>query len=515
VLLHEFMLKAARDTPDRPAVVESGPEGLAATSYRQLETRVRHHAASLRELGIGVGDRVVLESDTSASAIAVFLACSTVGAAFVPVSPDTPDERLGTIVHIAQPALHLRAGERARDLPAAVGTARFDRDQLTVDRLPATRRPHRRTVTGTDTAYIIFTSGTTGRPKGVVMSHRGVVSFYQGMMAERIVGPDDRVASTSPLQFDFSLLDIGLALGSGATLVPVPRSVLVFPRMFLQLLIDARVTHVDGVPSIWRPVLRHEPDGLAALPELRSILFCGEPFPLAELRQIQRSLPGRRIVNCYGATESMAASFRDVPDPLPEHVENLSIGTGHAGAEMLLFDAEGRLVDEPGVPGEIHLYSPALFTGYWNDPETTRRTLVPDPLAPASGRVVLRTGDLAHRDENGELYFRGRVDSQVQIRGNRVELAEVERRIQEYRGVLAAAALALPEPDGELALHAFVVTAPGEPPLDEAALAAFCKQTLNSYMVPSQLHAVDRLPVTAHGKTDRKALAARYAATPA
>ncbi|HZG04702.1 MAG TPA: AMP-binding protein [Streptomyces sp.] len=511
--LHEFMLAAAGTTPDRPAVVEFAGNGdVRVTPYRRLAHLVHEYAAGLDELGLDIGDRVVLESDTSAHAIAALLACSSLGLPFIPVSPETPDQRLRTILAAAEPALYLRAAGLSRDaLTERPADGRFGPDGLTVERRPAPRVRHRRELTGTDTAYVIFTSGTTGRPKGVVMSHRAVLSFYRGMLHHGIVTDQDRVATTSPLQFDFSLLDIGLALGSGAAVVPVPRTLLRWPSRFLRVLRDTGATQVNGVPSIWRQALRHLPDELARLEAVRGVLFCGEEFPLPELRRLQQLLPHARLVNCYGATESMACSFTDVPNPLTEDVERLSIGFAHPGAEMTVIDAQGRPVEEPGVTGEIHLRSPALFTGYWDDPAATRAALVPDPLDPRSGQVVFRTGDLACRGEHGELYFCGRVDSQVQIRGNRVELGEVERRLLEFPGVTAATALVLRPPSGEAELAAFVVFGPGARVAGEAELAGFCRQALPGYMVPQTTFAVDGLPVTANGKVDRAALTAQAA----
>ncbi|MFR9800516.1 AMP-binding protein [Streptomyces sp. MS06] len=508
--MHDFMLAWARVTPDGPAVVEEGADGEPAVlTYRQLEQRVHDYVSVLDGLGLDHEDRVILDSDTSASAIAMFLACSVLSLTFVPVSPETPRRRLLTIVETTRPALYVQAADGQRTgLPEDVGTGRFGPEGLVVERPPLPRVRHRREPVGTDTAYIIFTSGTTGRPKGVVMSHRGVVSFYRGMLQHAIVGNHDRVATTSPLQFDFSLLDIGLALGSGAAVVPVPRDTLRWPRRFVRFLQDMEVTQVDGVPSIWRSALRHEADGLAALRKLRGVLFCGEDFPFPELRRLQHLLPQARLVNCYGATESMACSFTDVPNPLPDGQEKLSIGFAHPGAEMTLVDESGRVVTEPGVQGEIHLRTPALFTGYWDDPEATRRARVPDPLNPRSGQPVLRTGDLAYRGEGGEMYFCGRVDSQVQIRGNRVEIGEVERRVLEYPGITAAAVLVVQRPDREPVLAAFVAMAPGETAPKGTELSAFCAQTLPAYMAPKELHVMDEWPVTAHGKTDRAALTA-------
>ncbi|MFF4354909.1 AMP-binding protein [Streptomyces sp. NPDC001530] len=508
--MHEFLLSNAGAPSQRTAVVESdGAGGLRTVSYGELRQQVQEYAAQLDELGLDVGDRVILESETTSFAIAAFMACSTLGLTFVPVSPETPVPRLDAIVAAAGPSLYLRATENVRvNVPENIGTGRFGPDGLIVDRAPAPRVRHRHEVLATDPAYMIFTSGSTGRPKGVIMTHRSIIAFYRGMLGHDIATPEDRVASTSPFQFDFSLLDIGLALGSGAAVVPVPRSLLLWPRRLLRFLSDAGVTQVNGVPSIWRPVLRHEAEGLAELGRLRGVLYSGENFPLPELRHLQRLLPKARIVNCFGSTESVACTFTDVPSPLPEGVHQLSIGRAHAGAEITLIDENGNAVETPGAVGEIHLRSAALFSGYWDDPGATRSALVPDPLNPRSGQLVFRSGDLAYRNEEGQLYFCGRVDSLAKIRGNRVELGEVERRLLDHPGIAAAAALALSRPGEEQVLGAFIVLAPGAPEPSESELSSFCGKTLPAYMAPQEIHVLDALPTTPNGKTDRAALAA-------
>ncbi|MFJ9406881.1 AMP-binding protein [Streptomyces sp. NPDC101393] len=508
--LHAFLLDPARHSPGAPAVIESARAGrITTTTYAELGTLVDRYAADLDALGIETGARAVLESGTTAHSLALLLACSRAGLTFIPVSPDIPQQRLLSIVATARPALHLQPPDGTRtDLPDSVGTARFGPTGLTVERAPERRTPRRRVPCATDPAYIIFTSGTTGRPKGVVMSHRAVIAFYRGMLAHRIAAPEDRIAATSPLHFDFCLLTIGLALGSGAGVVPVPQGLVRWPRHLLRVLRETGATQVHGVPSIWRQTLRHEPERLAALDRLRGILFCGEEFPLPELRSLQRLRPDARIINCYGATESMACSFKDVPNPLPDTVERLSIGIAHPGAEMLLVDGAGAVVEKPDVPGEIHLRSPALFSGYWDDPAATRSALVPDPLCPQSGQLVLRTGDLAVQGANGEFFFHGRTDSQVQINGNRVELGELERQLAEFPGATAATAMALPQPAGGLQLAAFVVlTAEEGARTAPAEVRAFCARALPPYMVPQDIYLLDRLPTTTNGKVDRAALA--------
>ncbi|MFE7353340.1 AMP-binding protein [Streptomyces sp. NPDC057543] len=510
--LYRLLMGPAAVTPDKPAVVEADESGvLHEISYRRLDLLTQEYAAVLDGLGLDVGDRVVVEADTSAAAVAMLLACSMLGLPFVTVSPQTPDTRLLSILRSVEPALHARAdGLARRELVEADGSAHFGPGGLVVERPPARRVRRRRNVLATDTAYIVFTSGSTGRPKGVVMSHRAIVTFLRAMLEDGLAGPDDRVASTSPLQFDFALFGIGVALSSGATLVPVRREDLGSPRRMIGFLRDAEVSQVHGVPSLWRPVLRHDPDLLKELERLRSVVFAGEEFPIPELRRLQETLPGARVVNGYGATESMAASFTEVPNPLPAEQERLSIGHAHAGAEMTLVDHRGEVVTQPGRIGEIYLRSPALFTGYWNDPEATAAVLVPDPVEPRHGQKVLRTGDLARLGTGGDLSFVGRSDYQVQIRGNRVELGEVEGTLTRLPTVTAAAVTLVPRSGDHVLMAAVVLDRPGAH-LDVGAALAFCARELPTYMVPRSIHTLPELPLTENGKVDRALLTQKLA----
>lgn len=516
-MLHEFMLAGAHQVPDEPAFLEPAEDGnLRRISYRELERRTHAHAARLAPLGLDVGDRVVLEADTSADAIAMLLACSVLGLTFVPVSPETPVRRVESIVELADAALFLTTADTCRAaLPAGVGTARFTPSALEVWNPPRRRERRRRTAVETDPAYIIFTSGSTGRPKGVVMTHRGIVSYLRMLIADSDIAAGERIATTAPLQFDLALFDVGLALGSLAGVVPVPRSLLRWPRRFLRFLADTHATQVNGVPSIWRQALRREPEMLAALDRLRTVLFSGEEFPLPELRRLRQLRPGLRVLNSFGHTECMSCSLTEVPDPLPDTATRLSIGNPHPGSEGMLIDADGWLVQESGVTGELYLRSPAMFAGYWDDPRATAAAQVPDPLNPRSGQLVFRTGDLAYRGPDGELYYCGRTDSQVQIRGNRVELGEVENRIEAHPAVAAATALVLPDAEGEPVLFAFVTTTghdtdstAGDEP-DHQKIRAFCAEALPAYMIPEEVRFLTEMPLTPNGKVDRAALRER------
>ncbi|POM25375.1 Plipastatin synthase subunit A [Actinomadura rubteroloni] len=505
-LVDGFLLASAGAGADRPAIVRPCPGGgFEEIGYGELRDRVVRAADVLGGLGLAAGDRVLIDSDTSAASVVALLACSRAGLTFVPVSPEMPVERVRQIVAATCPALVLAARpDRLGVAPDGCATGLLDDAGLRPLRAGPRRGSPFRAVP-TDPAHIVFTSGTTGRPKGIVMSHRAVVAFFRGMLAQCAPGADGRVATVSPFQFDMTLLDLGQALGGGAALVPVPRGLLRQPRRFVRFLDAAGVTQVDGVPSVWRPVLRHAADELPVLRDrLRQIIVGGEAFPVPEFRRLRALLPRTRMVNVFGQSESIACSFGEIPDPVPD--AGLPIGPAHPGAELMLLDERGAPVTTPGAVGEIHLRGTALFSGYWADPEATRAALVPDPRCPESGQRVFRSGDLARLGPDGALYFAGRRDAQVQIHGNRVEPGEIERRLLAVPGVEGAAVLAVDDAGGP-ALAAFVVTAPGRD-VAAAGLRERCFASLPAYMVPRVVRFVERIPVNGNGKVDRDALAA-------
>ncbi|EGL17956.1 MULTISPECIES: amino acid adenylation domain-containing protein [unclassified Paenibacillus] len=502
--LHDYFLKFAEKTPESLAIVHHSEKW----TYARLADKSRDYAERLKIAGLRTGDRVVLELDPSAEAIAVMIACSIRGFVFIPLNPDTPQERLESILTRTGARLHIQKGRSRKLSPQAeAGQAYLDEGHLLVPEVSqaADDLSTDSKLLDTNLVYLIFTSGTTGQPKGIMMTHRAVVSYFDGMNAQCALPQNTRVGSVSSLQFDFSLVDMGLAFGTGGTLVIVPRSLIFQPRRFLEHLHQQRVDLMSGVPSIWKNVLAHERQPVEDI-HLHSILYGGEYCSARDLRKLQSLLGLKRIINCFGQSESIACSFKDLPLPLPD-TESISVGSGMHNTEMLLVDEAGIIIREPGITGEIYLRGACLFSGYWLEEELTSSRLVPHPETPCTGEKVFKTGDLAYMDENGEFYYVSRTDNQVKIMGYRVELEEVERRLLSHPKVDGVCLIV--HEGNKTELHAFMVLTDQENTQTvQQQLRAYCAEMLPSYMIPSRFSFLKEFPLNTNGKVDRKALKA-------
>ncbi|MFI2856146.1 amino acid adenylation domain-containing protein [Paenibacillus sp. JSM ZJ436] len=507
VLFHEFLLQHVQTRSEVEAIIHRGKPW----TYRQLNERVLQFAVQLKKIGIKAGERILLEMHPTPTAVALLIAISKLGAVFVPVSPDSPQARLEDIAVLTGAVLHIQDKEGERVLETQGICQIHVEAEWLIHRTSLRLQPNETQVTRVssevDLCYMIFTSGTTGLPKGIMMSHQAVVAFYKGMIETCGVSAHARIGTISPLQFDLSLLDLGLALGSGAALVQVPNILVHQPKRMVRYLCDHQVTQMNGVPSIWRHLLQKVSEPIYDLLSLEAVLFAGESFPVIELVKLKSILPGlSRIINCFGQSESVACTFHDVKPELESKPSCLSIGRGIPGAEMLLIDEEGRPIKEVGVIGELYLGGPILFSGYWKDEELTQRALVPHPLRPEGKEKVFRTGDLAYMGTNGHFFYKGRKDHQVKVQGNRVELGEIQNRLLTHPDVHEAEII-LQSTEAGAAIWAFLVPAPRTTPVKEE-LRKYCALALPAYMLPSRFFFIDVMPVTINGKIDTKALLA-------
>lgn len=498
MFLHEFLIPPQRDLASSAII---GTRGGADYTFSDIDRLARDIEQELAALGVAAGDRVILRLRPSPQALAAILACSRARAIFVPVDPAAPPGREEQILHLANPAARIDDVERVAGVTATVTSSADGLHVSAIRQVGSVEQGLGAVATGT--AYIIFTSGTTGAPKGIAMSHAAVVAFWKGMIEAICPSADFVLGTTAPLHFDMSLLDVGLAWGTGNPLALIDRDLLISPRHFVWQMQDRQVTHLSCVPSVWRILLKNARNELAGLTSLRCTIFAGEAFPLGDVHDLRSVRPGLRLINCFGQSESIACSFLEVPDDL-EGVPSLPIGPAHPGAEMFLVSTGGQAVTEPGEIGEMYLRGPTLFSGYWGDEGATRAALMANPLQPDDPERVFRTGDLAELGPKGEYYFVGRVDHQVKIRGNRVELEEVERCLERHPAVTEAAVL-VTRTSGADRLEAFVGVDAER--IDLAGLTSFCARYLPEYMIPSRVSPVEELPRNPAGKLDRVTLA--------
>ncbi|MFK0286703.1 non-ribosomal peptide synthase/polyketide synthase [Streptomyces sp. NPDC090499] len=461
-----FRAQAAR-TPDATALVFEEQR----LTYAELDARVEHTARVLAGLGAGPERTVAVALPRSADLVVALLATHRAGAAYLPLDPDYPADRLALMVEDARPVCVIRDA-----LPTGPEAA-----------LPASYDPRH-------PAYVIYTSGSTGRPKGVVVPHAGIANRLQWMQDTYRLGADDRVLQKTPSSFDVSVWEFFWPLITGATLVVARPEGHRDPAYLAALIREQAVTTVHFVPSMLQLFLE-EPTA-ADRTGLRRVLCSGEALPAALTRRFHEVLDAE-LHNLYGPTE---ASVDVTATEIGPGETSVPIGRPVWNTRLYVLDAGLRPVP-PGVAGELYLAGVQLARGYLDRPGLTAERFVADPYGPAGSRMY-RTGDLARWTADGELEYLGRTDDQVKLRGFRVEPGEIEAVLTAHPAVAHATVTV----HGQ-ALVAYVVPATG-PVVDATALRAHAAAALPAHMVPAAWVTLDTLPLTPNGKLDRKALPA-------
>ena len=494
--LPELFADQAARTPDATAVVHEGTR----LTYAELDARANRLAHLLAARGAGPERLVALALPRSPELVVAVLAVLKTGAAYVPMDPEYPADRLEFMLADADPVLLLTTPDVAAGLPPCeVPVVTPDESQA----YPGTA-PEAPFLTGGHLAYVIYTSGSTGRPKGVAVPHRNVVRLFSATRHWFDFGPDDVWTLFHSYAFDFSVWELWGALLHGGTLVVVPHAVSRDPEEFLRLLARERVTVLNQTPSAFGELLRAD----AALPELgrelalRYVVFGGEALDFTRVAEWYTRHPQDApvLVNMYGITET---TVHVTGLPLTEAAVGdrpQTGGIGHAIPDLrpYVLDAGLRLVP-PGATGELYVAGAGLARGYLGRPGLTGGRFVADPFAALAGERMYRTGDLVRQSADGGLEYLGRADDQVKIRGFRIELGEVEAALADHPAVAQAVVLVR---DGRLVGYAVGRA------LDADALRRHAARTLPDHMVPSTVVVLDRLPLTANGKLDRAALPA-------
>ncbi|MBO0856856.1 MAG: amino acid adenylation domain-containing protein [Chloracidobacterium sp.] len=496
VLLHELFNSQALQRPNHPAIVSPN----MVLTYGELSGRVNKLAHKLIEMGARRGHLVAVVMEKGWEQVVATLAILQSGAAYLPISSDTPKARLYELLEDAQVRLALTQSWNTRRIELPDSVARItvdvkDTAPMKESLLPRMQGPD-------DLAYVIYTSGSTGKPKGVMISHRAVVNTIFDINRRFDVGPADIALALSSLSFDLSVYDVFGTLAAGATIVIPEPGATRDPALLSGTIFSRNVTIWNSVPAQMEILTAYEEGRGGKLPEsLRLAMLSGDWIPVS-LPQRIRNLSGKvQVVSLGGATEASIWSIYHIVERVDPGANSIPYGKPLANQSFHVLD--DSLNPRPvWVPGALYIGGMGLAQGYWRDEEKTAASFV---IHPQTGDRLYRTGDIGRYLPNGEIEFLGREDTQVKIRGSRIELGEIESILLQHPKVSSAAIIATGAPSAERRLIAYVVpkTESAPPP---GELRSFLKERLPDYMLPASFVFLASLPLTSNGKIDRKTL---------
>jgi amino acid adenylation domain-containing protein len=492
--VHQLFERQSAETPHRPALIFRDQ----VLSYKDLNTRSERLAVYLQERhGIGPESVVAICMTPSIELMVALFATLKAGGAYLPVDPTFPAERISFMLRDSRAAVILTQEKIKQSFQAESDVL------VVVDNGPSLSELLVAKVESHNLAYLMYTSGSTGVPKGVMVEHRNVVNFFVGM--DRVLGIEPGVwLAVTSVSFDISVLELLWTLTHGFTVVLQPEDEKLSMNGTYSVEAQLRrhqVTHLQCTPTLARTLIRL-PGTLVAMNSLRKLLLGGESLPLALVKQLTKDLPAE-IYNMYGPTETTIWSTA-YKIPTAE-CNTIPIGRPIANTSIYLLDQQQKLVPI-GASGELYIGGEGVARGYWNRPELTAERFILSPFGTGAGDRLYKTGDLACYREDGTIEFLGRLDRQVKIRGFRIELGEIENIIGEHPAVREVVVTAAVSAAGHQQLVAYVVSDTNDK-CDFRQLLIYARQRLPEYMVPAAFVHVDILPTTPNGKVDRAALA--------
>ncbi len=496
--IHGIFAEVARRNPLSPALV-FGSERL---TYSELNDSADHLAGILRREGLVRGDRVAVFADRSLETIIAFLGILKAGGAYVPVDTAYPGPRVALLLQECSPFAVLTTHELAGALAPSGLRIMITGDLLAARDAP---QPHHDYAgpdeTGPeDLAYILFTSGTTGSPKGVAVPHRAIARLVFDQEYARF-GADRRFLQLASLSFDAATFEIWGPLLHGGTCVLYPGGSLPDPAELMACIRECGVTTAWLTSTLFNTIVTVKPEALGGLDEL---LIGGETLSVPHVRKALQLLPGVQIINGYGPTENTTFTCcHRLPRELPADLVSIPIGKPIAGTQVYIVSDQLQPVAD-GEFGEVLCGGAGLATGYWNQEALTREKFITPSFATPGSTVLYRTGDYGRFLPGGVVEFSGRRDDQVKIRGFRIELGEINAVLLRHPAIRDAVVVADRQQERTVGLVAYVVS--GDPSLAAAAVQEFLGQHLGSYMIPSEILFLPELPLTVNGKLDRARL---------
>jgi amino acid adenylation domain-containing protein len=491
--------------PDALAVVAR--EG--SLTYAQLDARANRLAHHLRALGVGPDAVVGICVERSLEMTVGLLGILKAGGACLPLDPSYPSERLAVMLADSAAPVLLTLERLAHRLPVhGADTVLLDADWADVQRRPSDRPPE--VVAGENLAYVMYTSGSTGEPKGVALVHRGLVNHSRAAVRLYGLGPSDRVLQFCSISFDVSIEELLASWSAGATVVLRADDLPILGRGWLRWLRDQRVTVLNLPTAYWHEWCRDLQAAGDTVPAGLRLVVVGGEKALASAYSTWLQVGGDRVrwINAYGPAEAsiMATAYEPAPPGGRADGRDPPIGRPIPGATVYLLDEGGEPV-AAGQPGEIHVGGEGVGRGYLHRPGLTAERFVPDPWSDRPGARLYRTGDRGRWLPGGDLEFVDRLDHQLKVRGFRIETGELETVLAEHRAVSEAVVVAREDPPGDKRLVAYVVPIPGAAP-GSTELRRFLSGRLPPYMVPDAFVCLDAFPHTPNGKVERAALPA-------
>lgn len=522
--IHELLRSSAKKTPESPAVL--GPK--ESLSYAELDAQSDALAQHLVASGVGPGTPVGVAMHKCVASIVGVYGILKAGACYVPIDAFAPAHRSAAIIantelryllttpdRLATLATELKNSTGGASLqqifvptepkadvtpPAGTTCTVWDRAAPSVS-LPA--------VTDTHLAYVLHTSGSTGAPKGVAITHRNALCFVESAAQYWDVVSDDRLCSQAPLHFDLSVFDLYVAAYAGASIVLIPEFYAAFPKKMASAIDSQGITIWNSVVSTLTLMMERGKPEAASFDSLRSVIFSGEVMPVRYLRRLHQHMQNAAFYNVYGQTEANSSLVYAVErDAIPENDDwKVPLGTTLPNFDVFVLGADGNEVTHPGERGELLVRAHTVAAGYWGNPTLSRDKFITDPRPGQreSGAPVYRTGDVAYLGDDSNYYFGGRTDDMIKSRGYRIELGEIDLALLSCNGVESAVAIAIPDEEVGNRILAFATVAP-DSGLDDKAILAHCRDRIPKYMVPEALYVKADLPRTSTNKIDRNVL---------
>ena len=482
---HKILSQSAKAVPQKLAFITPSN----SITYSSLDEKSDALATQIINLNINKSPILII-LPKGIEAVISFFAVLKSGNFYTIIDENMPLERIYKITHTLRPALLITSKDLAPNL---------DLKTIFIDDLPNFKADEARLnslkIIDTDLAYVLFTSGSTGEPKGVSISHKSLIDFTTACTQDLNIDESHIIANQAPFYFDLSVFDIYVSTFAKATTHLLPKSIFAFPLQAVEYLRKNAVTTIIWVPSVLVYFANSNALKDANL-DLKMVIACGEMMPTKQLNIWINALPAAKFYNAYGPTETTLASAYYLADRQLADDEIFPIGKAFSNSELLVFDDDMQLVTQPNLKGELYIRGTGLSHGYYNDPAKTKEVFIQNPLQNAYAELIYKTGDIVAYDERGDLLYYGRKDSQIKLNGFRIELGEIETALGAHPEIHRVACI----------FKDSTIIAFYESRSEIANLKEFLKSKLQDYMIPRKFIYKNKFKLNQNGKIDKEAL---------